>query len=368
MKREMSVNASFLKLFACIGVVALHTFGALSPISGTTNYAIWFSFSFSIPIFFAMSGYFGLSRIGSWKSSLLKIFGIVGLVFAWCLLLFAGKMIVSGEGTNPFINFALSFLQLGSFSRYWFFGALIVLYLLNPILSRLFENNRVAIILSAISVGLCFISFVINVLTIIFNGHSIYDYNYVYWLRQSFRLWIPIAYYCVGGLMQKDFVRTKLSKIGFVPCVCISAFLLIASVAYQMLLGKIMAYNSPDYHHDSPIIFALVISLIATFMFFHEKKTSNALFVRISNSTLGIYVLHGWISIAIQRYLFVPNNMLLLVVFYFIVLAVSLFLYLLMSFIPGVNVLVDINWCTKFYNWIYNRKKRNDLRTTNCRQ
>lgn len=358
MKKEINVNAAVLKLIACVGVVALHTFGALSSIDSFASNAIWYTFCFSIPIFFSMSGYFGLRRIGTWKAAFLKIIGIFGLIFAWCFALFFVQLIRTGGGTNPFVNFALAFLQMGSFPRYWFFGALIILYLLNPLLSKLFQNNRTAIILFAFSIVLCFVSFVVNMVSISAHGYSIYDYNYVYWLRQSFRLWIPIAYYCVGGLMQKDFVMARLSKIGFIPWVCISVILLIASVAYQILLGKAMVYNSPEFHHDSPIIFALVMSLIATFMFFHEKRTSNRLFIRISNSTLGIYVLHGWVSAFIQRYLFVPNNILLLFGYYLIVIFVSLLVYLVMSFIPGINVFVDISWSNKIYNWIGKKRKR----------
>lgn len=82
-KKSVNCNIAALKLIAMFGVICLHTFGSLNPIDSRTSYALWYFVTFSIPVFFAASGYFQLNRSPKIETMQSKVVGIVLLILMW---------------------------------------------------------------------------------------------------------------------------------------------------------------------------------------------------------------------------------------------------------------------------------------------
>lgn len=181
-------------------MVCLHSFGALNrSVDDWLSYSIWYSFCFAIPIFFATSGYFVLSKKSiSYIYVLKKITGFLLIVFSWCLLDSCIGIAFGRKLTNPIKSLFLALFQMGSLPRLWFFGAMIVLYVLSPVFCRLMKNRKQCIALVIILLGANALSHIINVYTICNTGLSLYSYTLNSWFRQTFKIW-TFALYFVGG-------------------------------------------------------------------------------------------------------------------------------------------------------------------------
>lgn len=153
--KKLNINIALLRIIACFGVVCLHSFGALNrSVDDWLSYSIWYSFCFAIPIFFATSGYFVLSKKSiSYIYVLKKITGFLLIVFSWCLLDSCIGIAFGRKLTNPIKTLFLALFQMGSLPRLWFFGAMIVMYALSPVFCRLMKNRKQCIALVIILLG-----------------------------------------------------------------------------------------------------------------------------------------------------------------------------------------------------------------------
>ena len=81
--RKVNCNIAALKLLSIFGVICLHTFGSLNPVDSRVSYALWYLVTFSIPVFFAASGYYTLNGKPTMRSALSKVLGIMILILLW---------------------------------------------------------------------------------------------------------------------------------------------------------------------------------------------------------------------------------------------------------------------------------------------
>ena len=81
--RKINCNIAALKLLAMFGVICLHTFGSLNPVDSGVSYVLWYLVTFSIPVFFAASGYYTLNNKLTMRSALSKVLGIMVLILLW---------------------------------------------------------------------------------------------------------------------------------------------------------------------------------------------------------------------------------------------------------------------------------------------
>ena len=82
-KKSVNCNIALLKFVAMFGVICLHTFGSLSPVESRLRYVFCYLSTFSIPVFFAASGYFMLNRSPKWKNVLNKTVNILLFILLW---------------------------------------------------------------------------------------------------------------------------------------------------------------------------------------------------------------------------------------------------------------------------------------------
>ena len=158
MKKIRNINLDFLKIMACIGVVLLHTTISGFKETRSWNYLTYLYYlgTYSIPLFFMVNGYLLLGRNKiSYSYILQKVKWIFITVSIWSLIIWIYKRDFS---ENPIRIILDSLIQKGYFFQFWFFGALIIIYLCLPILKKFLNSiNRYLLILTLlVIIGLMF--------------------------------------------------------------------------------------------------------------------------------------------------------------------------------------------------------------------
>lgn len=192
MKKIRNTNLDLLKIMACVGVVLLHTTMPGFKETGSWNYLTYLYYlgTYSIPLFFMVNGYLLLGKNEiSYSYILQKIKWILVTVSTWTLIIWIYKR---DFPENPIKKVLGSLLQRGYFFQFWFFGALILIYLCLPILKKFLKSkNRYLLILSVlVIIGLIF------ELTNILLQMPVQVY-----VIQTFRLWTWFFYYILGGFL-----------------------------------------------------------------------------------------------------------------------------------------------------------------------
>lgn len=140
-------NIDLIKLYACICVVALHTIPKdLSAVTTT----IYYLSGVAVPLFFMSSGYFLLNRGEiSIKYSIHKIVGVFRIVVLWNLIFYGLEFIwktvhvrkISFSISNLFQSIFQSLIQKDELWHFWYLGALMLIYIILPILSKIVRKN-----------------------------------------------------------------------------------------------------------------------------------------------------------------------------------------------------------------------------------
>lgn len=351
--RQVNCNIAALKLIAMFGVICLHTFGSLNPIDSRTSYVLWYFVTFSIPVFFAASGYFMLNRSSKLKTMLSKVVGIVALILMWggVFMLYKYALQIHYHHTlmptkevieQPFVLTLLSIFQQGRFGRLWFMWALANLYLLSPLFSKAFKDPKTAVYLALALTGICILSHVIDVAHILTTKTSMYSYDVNPWFRQTFKVWVFAAYFVWGGVLGREGIKEAIRKrISQKAAVALMIILMLLSVVYQMALDSYMVYNSPEYQHDSPLIILWVLSILVVATCYETKSSDKTVWKDISECTLGIYFLHGMIAFLL-KYLVPATSLFNLIVLAFLTFTVCYVITVVSMKIPIAKAFMNI--------------------------
>lgn len=339
MKRNISLD--LLKVLACFAVVVLHTAGIIATKNNgyTINNSIYYIAGFAVPVFFMVNGNLLLNKSTmSYKYIIKKIFNILLVVLSWNILIFFPKLAIKNKIANPFYMALNNLIQKDYFFQFWFFGALILIYLVLPILHKYFNNLKTALLITGTFI---IISLAIDILSLVrsFSGNSIVQINII----QTFRLWTWFAYYLLGGLLGKrqfkDYVFRHISPL--VNRIIVTIMIIITNI-YQYNVGRYL-YKTPyaEYFYDNIFTFILNVSLFILVYRIDLSKYKGNTIELISNNAMGIYIIHITI-IKIMTHFYKFNTPITNICLIFIVFIVSLIVSMIISKLPLVNKLVKI--------------------------
>ena len=199
-----NLGLDLLKIFSCIGVVALHsTMPGFTLEQYNVSAYLYYLGTYAIPLFFMVNGYFLLNKKELTYSYVFsKIAGILTVVSAWNILIW---LVRRDFNVNPLRKIIGSLVQKGYFYQFWFFGSLIIIYLTLPIIKKVLEKDY------SYSVVLLFLM-VIGVVIEIINTFILHKPIQQY-VPQTFRLWTWFFYYILGGYLGKiNIQEIKLTK------------------------------------------------------------------------------------------------------------------------------------------------------------
>ena len=129
MRKYRNINLDLLKVLACVGVVLLHTAMGGFKETGSWNFSTYLYYlgTYSIPLFFMVNGYLLLGKREITYSYILqKVKWILITVSSWTFIVWLFKRDFTENLIKKIVG---SLMQKGYFFQFWFFGALIIIYI-----------------------------------------------------------------------------------------------------------------------------------------------------------------------------------------------------------------------------------------------
>ena len=332
MHKTRNINLDLIKVLACIGVVLLHTTMIGFKDTGSWNLLAYLYYlgTYSIPLFFMVNGYLLLGKRNiTYFYILEKVKWILITVSSWNTIVWLLKR---DFAVNPVKKIIGSMVQKGYFFQFWFFGALILIYLCLPILKKFLNSKRsyLYILSLLISIGLIF------ELTNIIIQTPLQSY-----VIQTFRLWTWFFYYILGGLIaqfDKEFIKNGFKRWMKI----VAVLLLLITPVILFFLAKTIYHNLfAEYFYD--ILFVKIVSLgvFLTILTLSLKESKYKWIVSLSNQTMGVFIVHTYVMKVLEKLLgFSYTGAYLL--FPIFTLCISIIVVSLLMKIPYFNRIVKL--------------------------
>ena len=272
-----------------------------------------------------------------------KIFNILRIVVLWNLIIIllqcAAKVLLQTDYEFTVLTIpeeiVKSLVQKGTMWQFWYFGALIIIYVLLFFLTRMTgKQKRIFLFVS----GVAAISF--QVCSMITGTPVQMNVN------QTFRMWTWLLYFIGGGLMY-CYVNVRSQKYLCHRSISIALIAVTLAVAiYQNLIGRYIINESAgvlhaEYFYDS------LLTMFWAFLLFAWVKTIklNAKAKKwIGGSaplTMGIYIIHPLIIRVYQHFITV-DTIILSLIFFIAVLISAGIAAAAISKIPVVKYLIKL--------------------------
>lgn len=188
--------------------------------------------------------------------------------------------------TNPIKKIVGSLIQRGYFFQFWFFGALILIYLCLPIL-RQFLNSKRSYLYSLsllMTIGLIF------ELSNILLQMPIQTY-----VIQTFRLWTWFFYYLLGGYIAQFTIEEIESRFKNWMKI-VSILLLLISPIILFFIAKTIYHNLfAEYFYDTLFVKVSTLGIFLTILMLTLNENRRESIVSLSNQTMGVFIIHTYI-------------------------------------------------------------------------
>lgn len=264
-----------------------------------------------------------------------KILSVIRIVILWNIIISVPMMILKHKFINPLDQIYKCLLQGGYLWHFWFFGTLIILYLLLFPIHKLVSNERFGL---GIHTAFCILLFALCI------GNTMYSYYSHYpmciAIPQSLRLWVSLFYYLTGGLISRiknfNFISKSPTWLWFIFTVGLGT-LCIYGQKHLGLYGY--ALRAAEYFYDE---LTVILWCIALFIFL-LKVTIPAKICPVINGfskiSLGIFIIHPLILKA-SEIVFVAKTTPQAVVLWGTILVISAVSSYCISKIPYINKMV----------------------------
>lgn len=319
MKRNISLD--FIKIVAMYSVLALHIGFAIdySPCF-LTNYW-WSFFGVAIPLFFMVSGYLMESKTITYTYCFKKIYGILKYVF---LTLTPFVIYQLFQGNLNSLKYYYAWIRQGSaLPVYWYFAAMIIIYLLLPTLKKLIDSKYLLTFLILLFL-FCQVVFVLNLK---------YDFEKIH-VYQAFRIWNWVFYFILGMLVNKNPVLFNRINWWHTGLACLA-----------FLLFRRLNMKGNEYYFCSFPNMIYVLCLFVCLLKTSFSPKSTVLISRLSTIFLPVYTIHWPIFIFCKShgiYLYLPDPDLLIITNYIIFSTIITVLSLLIMKLPYAEKLFKL--------------------------
>ena len=286
MRKVRNINLDLLKVLACVGVVLLHTTMGGFKDTGSWNLLTYLYYlgTYSIPLFFMVNGYLLLGKREITSHYILqKVKWILITVSSWNIIVWLFKRDFT---VNPIKKFVGSLIQKGYFFQFWFFGALILIYLCLPILSKFLNSKRRYLYILALLIVIGFIVELANV----FFQRPLQTH-----VMQTFRLWTWFFYYILGGyIAQFNVDNLKYRFKNWMKIV--SMLLVLISPIILFFLAKNTYHNLfAEYFYDILFVKFTSLGIFLMVLTLSLNENGSKWIVSLSNQTMGVFVIHTYV-------------------------------------------------------------------------
>ena len=341
-------NVDLIKLLSCLAVIGLHVFYNKNSVASSIVYYLC---GFSVPSFFMSTGYFVMNRKSACREyAVRKFLGLLRLLLVWDILEYAVRVLVRavrGQDLSAFGPVGLaraiarSVIQKGvlwdTMWHFWYLAALMILYLLLPLLYRLYIGDKslderygnlvrlwTGLVLTGVLAQL--ISYII--------GQPFQKFFY-----QAFRLWTWLQYLVLGGLAPR--FRAALEKRLSLPLHGLCLFLMTVYVmVFQNIVGRGLLHNLyAEYFYDDGFTVFWVLLFYTFLLRIGIPRLLHRILAVMSPLTLGIYIVHPLVLKAVRTF-YPAAGLKAALLTYLAVFTASALSVLVMSRIPVIRRLV----------------------------
>ena len=286
MRKIRNINLDLIKVLACVGVVLLHTTMGGFKDTGSWNLLTYLYYlgTYSIPLFFMVNGYLLLGKREITSHYILqKVKWILITVSSWNIIVWLFKRDFT---VNPIKKIVGSLIQKGYFFQFWFFGALILIYLCLPILSKFLNSKRRYLYILAL---LIVIGFIVELANIFFQ-RPLQTH-----VMQTFRLWTWFFYYILGGyIAQFNVDNLKYRFKNWMKIV--SMLLVLISPIILFFLAKNTYHNLfAEYFYDILFVKFTSLGIFLMVLTLSLNENGSKWIVSLSNQTMGVFVIHTYV-------------------------------------------------------------------------
>ena len=332
MCKYRNINLDLLKVLACVGVVLLHTTMGGFKETGSWNLLTYLYYlgTYSIPLFFMVNGYLLLGKREITYSYILqKVKWILITVSSWTFIVWLFKRDFTENLIKKIVG---SLIQKGYFFQFWFFGAVILIYICLPILKKFLNSKR----------SYLYILSVLLVIGLIFElANLVLQMPIQTYVIQTFRLWTWFFYYVLGGYIAQFTMKELKSRFkNWMKIVSILLFLIsplilffIAKTAYHNLFA--------EYFYDTLFVKVSTLGIFLTILTLTLNEKRNEWIVSLSNQTMGVFIIHTYIMKVWEK-LFGFNFVGAYLLFALFTLSVSFIIVGMLMKIPYFNRIVKL--------------------------
>lgn len=290
--RRRNCNIDLIRIIACAAVVGLHTFSKdLSVVTASLYYLC----GFAVPFFFMTSGYFLLNRgYVDANYSFHRTIVVFRIVFCWNAIsvvfklikqLLIGEEITVGWLTIP-LECVKSLVQKGNMWQFWYMGALLIICLMLPTISRFSKKGKRVLIAFAGVIAVAF-----EIISIV-SGSPVQAS-----IIQTFRIWTWVFYFVLGSEMGR-ITEILVSKINVRLHIVIAIAFTIINIVYQNYAGVYLI--APDngmrlhaeYFYDSLLEIVWIIVIFTLLLRVNISDSIRIIVERVASLTMGIYIIH----------------------------------------------------------------------------
>ena len=280
-----NINLDIIRCIAIIFVICIHSMGKLNESINISiidiNYCMYIFLSsiiyMGVPLFVMLSGALLLGKNEEPHFFLKKRFKRILIpFFIWSMIVFSLDKIINDQSfydIQSISEFFIKFLTNGVHGIYWYIYMLIGLYLLTPIIQKVFDH---------ISLELCnyFIILIILFITIQYITPQIYEEKSLLF-KYSFPYLIYLGYY-IGGY----YLYTYAIKFKNFQKIATYSFIIFYLIG---IINTIKPFTTiPFQFYQSLFFFGMLLCIKLKSL----NSNKQAIIVFISNTSYGIYLSH----------------------------------------------------------------------------
>ncbi len=273
------------RILACLGVIGFHTLFSINR--------LYFACTACIPLFWMCSGY-ALTIRGNvdYPYVFRKISRILRVVVLWDLIAYAvvkgGKLLILHHAdfphgaVDPLFAIAGSLLQKSYFWNFWYFGAMMLVYLLAPLLLQKCSPRGRLILWAALAV-LC--------TAFQWTSYGL-ETSLQARLPQTLRLWTWLQYFLLGSVLADRLPGAKSCQKGqTLLSTFITLLLWLGSVLWIAHQIYVLHDEHAEYYYDDPVILVFAAVLFAVLMKLRLPEQLRRVVKAVVPLTMGVYMI-----------------------------------------------------------------------------
>lgn len=229
---------------------------------------IYYIAGIAIPLFFMVSGYLMSGKNCDYRYCVAKILRILRFCMIVCMVYDVTRSVIHGEIRSSLPG---CFIQEGPFFVFWYFGAMMIIYCLLPLIMRIIQSRQSLLFAFCVSLSISTVVFVLN-------SMSLFEKEYI---CQTFRIWYWTMYFLLGVIVHRN--QEWLSEhipAWAIPVMCI----------LFVLEGRLIKAGGNEYHFGSLlcVLYALSVFVGILKLDMRESKVVESL----SRVFLPVYAFH----------------------------------------------------------------------------